>query len=90
MDPGNWATDIAAGSKLACRARYGRRPNTVLWLMAELAIIATDLAEALGSALALHLLFGLSLLVGIVITAFDMLLVVGLQGRGFRQVEAPP
>jgi manganese transport protein len=123
MDPGNWATDIAAGSKFgmsllwvvlasslaamflqtlsarlglasgldlarACRVRYGRGPNTVLWLMAEVAIVATDLAEVLGSALALHLLFGLSLLVGIVITAFDMLLVVGLQGRGFRQVEA--
>jgi manganese transport protein len=123
VDPGNWATDIAAGSQYgfallwvvlasslfamllqtlsvrlglatgldlarACRKRYPPSVNRVLWLMAELAIVATDIAEVLGSALALQLLFGLSILVGIVITAFDMLIVVGLQGRGFRQVEA--
>lgn len=123
MDPGNWATDIAAGSKFgfaliwvvaasslsaillqtlaarlglaagldlarACRARYATGVNRFLWLMAELAIVATDIAEVLGSALALKLLFGLPLLAGIAITAFDMLLVVGLKGRGFRQVEA--
>jgi manganese transport protein len=56
--------------------------------MAELAIVACDVAEVLGSALALHLLLGISLLVGIAITAFDTLIVLGLQGKGFRQVEA--
>ena len=56
--------------------------------MAEVAIVACDVAEVLGSALALHLLFGVSLALGIVITAFDTLLVLGLKGKGFRQVEA--
>ncbi len=123
MDPGNWATDIAAGSKYghgllfvvlfsslaamllqtlcvrlglvarkdlarACRDNYGRRANLLLWLGAEIAIIACDLAEVLGSALALHLLFGVSIPVGIAITAFDTLLVLGLQGAGFRRIEA--
>ena len=123
MDPGNWATDIAAGSQFgyallwvvllaslsamllqtlsvrlglvaqkdlarACRDRYGPRVNRALWMMAEVAIVACDVAEVLGSALALHLLFGVSLLAGIAITAFDTVLVLGLQGKGFRQVEA--
>ena len=123
MDPGNWATDIAAGSQFgyallwvvllasltamllqtlslrlglvaqkdlarACRDRYGPRVNRALWLMAEIAIVACDVAEVLGSALAFHLLFGVSLLAGIAITAFDTVLVLGLQGKGFRQVEA--
>jgi manganese transport protein len=123
MDPGNWATDIEAGSKYgfallwvvgcsslaamllqtlslrlglvarkdlarACRERYSPAVNRFLWLMAELAIVACDVAEVLGSALALHLLLGVSLLVGIAITAFDTLIVLGLQGKGFRQVEA--
>ncbi len=56
--------------------------------MAEIAIVACDVAEVLGSALALHLLFGVSLVTGIVVTAFDTLLVLGLKGKGFRQVEA--
>lgn len=123
MDPGNWATDIAAGSGYgfdllfvvvaaslaaillqslalrlgmasgldlaqACRRRYGRIPNLALWAMAEVAILATDVAEVLGGALAIKLLLGLPLWAGILLTAFDMLLVVGLKGRGFRQVEA--
>lgn len=123
MDPGNWATDIEAGSRFgygllfvvllaslaamllqtlcvrlglvagkdlarACRDHYGPRTNRFLWLGAELAIVACDLAEVLGSALALHLLFGVSIPVGIAITAFDTLLVLGLQGAGFRRVEA--
>jgi manganese transport protein len=81
---------LAAGKDLAraCRERYSPRVSRFLWLMAELAIIATDIAEVLGSALALKLLFGLPLLAGVAITAFDMLLVIGLKGRGFRQVEA--
>jgi manganese transport protein len=123
MDPGNWATDIEAGSVFgysllyvvllssvaaivlqvlalrlgivarkdlarACRERYGVRTRYALWAMAEIAIVACDVAEVLGSALALHLLFGVSLVLGIVITAFDTLLVLGLKGQGFRQVEA--
>jgi manganese transport protein len=123
MDPGNWATDIEAGSKFgygllfvvllaslaamllqtlcvrlglvtqkdlaqACRAHYSPAVSRFLWLGAELAIVACDLAEVLGSALALHLLFGVSIPVGIAITAFDTVLVLGLQGAGFRRVEA--
>jgi len=72
----------------ACRERYGVRTRYALWAMAEIAIVACDVAEVLGSALALHLLFGVSLVLGIVITAFDTLLVLGLKGKGFRQVEA--
>jgi len=123
MDPGNWATDIEAGSRFgygllfvvllaslaamllqtlcvrlglvaqkdlarACREHYSPRISRFLWLGAELSIVACDLAEVLGSALALHLLFGVSIPVGIAITAFDTLLVLGLQGAGFRRVEA--
>ena len=123
MDPGNWATDIEAGSRFgygllfvvllasltamllqtlcvrlgliaqkdlarACRDNYSPLVNRFLWLGAEVAIVACDLAEVLGSALALHLLFGVSVPVGIAITAFDTVLVLGLQGAGFRRVEA--
>jgi manganese transport protein len=122
MDPGNWATDIEAGSRLgsdllfvvalsglaailfqtlaarlglagmdlaqACRARYPRAVNTALWLLAELAIIATDIAEVLGAALALKLLFDLPLALGVVLTTLDLFLVLGLKGAGFRRVEA--
>ncbi|QJU60898.1 Nramp family divalent metal transporter [Sphingomonas sp. AP4-R1] len=123
MDPGNWATDIAAGSGYgfdllfvvaaaslaaillqslalrvglvsgldlaqACRQRYGKAANLTLWALAEIAILATDVAEVLGGALAIKLLFGLPLWLGILLTAGDMLLVIGLKGRGFRQVEA--
>ena len=59
-----------------------------LWVMAELAIVACDVAEVLGTALALHLLFGMSLLAGVGIAALDTVIVLGLKGRGFRQVEA--
>ena len=81
---------LVAGKDLAraCRDRYGPKTTRMLWLMAEVAIVACDLAEVLGSALALHLLFGVSLLIGIAITAFDTVIVLGLQGKGFRQVEA--
>ena len=123
MDPGNWATDIEAGSVFgysllfvvllsslaaivlqvlalrlglvaqmdlarACRARYRPGVRRGLWVLAEIAIIACDVAEVLGSALALHLLVGVSLVTGIVITAFDTVIVLGLKGKGFRQVEA--
>src|SRR5947209_13631648 len=123
MDPGNWATDIAGGSKFgysllsvifisnlmamflqalsaklgiatgrdlaqACRQHYSRRTSVFLWVICEIAIAACDLAEILGSAVALKLLFGLPLLAGVLITALDVLIVLLLQGRGFRLVEA--
>lgn len=71
-----------------CRARYPRGTRLAQWLLAELAIVATDMAEVLGTALALNLLFGVSLPVGIVLTVLDMLLVLGFKGRGVRQLEA--
>src|ERR1700687_1546208 len=123
MDPGNWATDIAGGSKFAysllsvivisnfmamilqalsaklgiatgrdlaqaCREQYSRRTSLILWVLCEIAIAACDLAEVLGSAVALKLLFGLPLLAGVLITALDVLVVLALQGRGFRLIEA--
>jgi manganese transport protein len=123
MDPGNWATDIAAGSKFgyaliwvllmsnvmaillqslsarlgivtgmdlaqACRAMFDRRVSRALWVLAEVAIAACDLAEVLGSAIGLQLLFGIPLLAGVVITAFDTLILLILQSRGVRMMEA--
>jgi manganese transport protein len=81
---------IATGRDLAqaCRDHYSRRTAIFLWVVCELAIAACDLAEVLGSAVALKLLFGVPLLLGVVLTAFDVLLVLALQGRGFRIVEA--
>ncbi|HEY4978489.1 MAG TPA: Nramp family divalent metal transporter [Candidatus Acidoferrum sp.] len=72
----------------ACRDHYSRRTAIVLWLVCEVAIAACDLAEVLGSAVALKLLFGLPLLAGVLLTALDVLVVLALQGRGFRFVEA--
>lgn len=123
MDPGNWATDLAGGSRFgytllsvillsnlmavllqglasklgivtgrdlaqACRDHYSRRTGLVLWVLCELAIAACDLAEVIGTAIALNLLFGISLPVGIGITAFDVMIVLMLQNRGFRLLEA--
>src|SRR5256884_3854151 len=81
---------IATGRDLAqaCRDHYSRRATFALWIICEIAIAACDLAEVLGSAVALKLLFGLPLLAGVLITAFDVLIVFALQGRGFRLVEA--
>src|SRR2546425_10182840 len=81
---------IATGRDLAqaCREHYSRRTGLFLWVVCEIAIAACDLAEVLGSAVALKLLFGLPLLAGVLITAFDVLIVLALQGRGFRLVEA--
>ncbi len=81
---------IATGRDLAqaCRDHYSRRTAIALWVMCEIAIAACDLAEVLGSAVALKLLFGLPLLAGVLITAFDVLIVLALQGRGFRIIEA--
>lgn len=122
MDPGNWATDLGAGSKFgytllsvvllsslmamflqalaaklgiatghdlaqACRGHFSKPVSAVLWVLCEVAIAACDLAEVLGSAVALKLLFGLPLLAGVILTGLDVLLVLALQGRGFRLVE---
>ncbi|OAN67293.1 Nramp family divalent metal transporter [Sphingomonas sp. TDK1] len=72
----------------ACRARYSLAPRIGLWLLCELAIIACDLAEVIGTAVALKLLFGLPLVGGIVVTSLDVFLILMLQRHGFRQLEA--
>jgi manganese transport protein len=81
---------IATGLDLAqaCREHYSPRVRVSLWVLCEIAIAACDLAEVLGSAVALKLLFGLPLLAGVLITALDVLIVLALQGRGFRWIEA--
>src|SRR5437762_6546098 len=123
MDPGNWATDLAGGSRYgytllsvimlsslmaillqalsarlgivsgrdlaqACRDHYSRPTTIVLWLLCEVAIAACDLAEVIGAAIALNLLFHLPLLWGVCLTSLDVLIVLFLQNRGFRYVEA--
>ena len=72
----------------ACRQRYGAATRIVLWLLCELAIIACDLAELIGAAIALKLLFGLDLALGVALTGIEVLLVLALQARGFRKLEA--
>src|SRR5262245_57244279 len=81
---------IGAGRDLAqaCRESYSKPVSLALWVLCEIAIAACDLAEVLGSAVALKLLFGLPLLAGVLITAMDVLIVLALQGRGFRLIEA--
>src|SRR6186713_2445170 len=81
---------IASGRDLAqaCRDSYSRPTTLVLWVLCEIAIAACDLAEVIGSAIALNLLFGLPLIWGVLLTALDVLLVLFLQHRGFRYVEA--
>lgn len=81
---------IASGMDLAqaCRARYPRPINLTLWVLCELAIIACDLAEVLGTAIALKLLFGLPLVAGVILTGVDVLLILALQHWGFRLLEA--
>ncbi len=123
MDPGNWATGIAGGSKFGytllsvillsnmmamvlqslcvrlgvatgrdlaqmCREQFSPIVSFILWILCEIAIVACDLAELLGSAIALQLLFGLPLFYGVCITAFDTVLLLFLQHKGFRWVEA--
>lgn len=123
MDPGNWATSLAGGSKYgyallsvalisnimaillqalcarlaiasgrdlaqACHDAYPKPVAWVLWALAELAICATDLAEVIGTAIGLNLLFGLPLEAGVVVTALDVFLILYLQNLGFRWVEA--
>jgi manganese transport protein len=72
----------------ACRDHYPRPVALFLWILAELAITATDLAEVVGSAIGLQLLFGIPLIWGCLITAVDVLIVLYLQNRGFRYLEA--
>jgi manganese transport protein len=81
---------IASGRDLAqaCRDSYSRPATIVLWLLCEIAIAACDLAEVIGAAIALNLLFHLPLLWGVILTALDVLIVLFLQHRGFRYVEA--
>jgi manganese transport protein len=81
---------IASGRDLAqaCRDEYSRPTTLALWLLCEIAIAATDLAEVIGAAVALNLLFGLPLLVGVCITVLDVLIILYLQQHGFRYVEA--
>ncbi|HUB51143.1 MAG TPA: Nramp family divalent metal transporter [Terracidiphilus sp.] len=123
MDPGNWATDIAGGSRFGytllfvvmasnlmaillqslslklgvaserdlaqlCRERYGAKTSFALWIGAEIAIAACDLAEVVGSAIALQLLFHIPLFYGVLITGLDVLLILLLQRWGFRYVES--
>jgi manganese transport protein len=123
MDPGNWATDLAGGSKFgyallwvilasnlmamllqtlcarlglvtgrdlaqACRDYYKKPAAIALWLLCEIAIIACDLAEVIGSAVALQLLFGIPLIAGVLITGLDVLLILALGHFGFRKLEA--
>src|SRR5436190_3098610 len=81
---------IASGRDLAqaCRDSYSRGTTLFLWILCEIAIAACDLAEVLGAAIALNLLFGLPLIWGVTLTALDVLIVLFLQHRGFRYVEA--
>src|SRR6202050_5614909 len=123
MDPGNWATDIAGGSRFGytllfvimasnlmaillqslslklgiaterdlaqlCHETYGPKVSFALWIFAEIAIAACDLAEVIGSAIALELLFPIPLFFGVLITGLDVLLILLLQRWGFRYVEA--
>ncbi|GAB2532746.1 Nramp family divalent metal transporter [Spirosoma aerophilum] len=80
---------IATGRDLAqaCRDHFSKPVSIGLWLLAEIAIAATDLAEVIGSAIALNLLFGLPLTIGILITALDVLLLLYLQNKGFQLIE---
>jgi len=81
---------IATGRDLAqaCRDEYSRPVSFILWILAELAIIATDLAEVIGTAIGLQLLFGLPLIWGVAVTALDVFLILWLQSKGFRYLEA--
>ena len=81
---------IASGRDLAqaCRDSYSRPTTIALWVLCEIAIAACDLAEVIGAAIALNLLFGLPLIWGVCLTALDVLVVLFLQHKGFRYVEA--
>lgn len=72
----------------ACRDSYSRPVNFLLWIFAEIAIAATDLAEVIGAAIALNLLFGIPLTIGIAITVVDVFVILMLQAKGFRWLES--
>jgi manganese transport protein len=81
---------IATGQDLAqaCRNTYSKPVSFILWILCEIAIAACDLAEVIGSAIALNLLFGIPLTVGVIITVLDVLVLLYFQGKGFRALEA--
>ncbi|MBP6386189.1 MAG: Nramp family divalent metal transporter, partial [Pseudarcicella sp.] len=81
---------IATGRDLAqaCKDAYSKPVGIALWVLCEIAIAACDLAEVIGSAIALNLLFGLPLSVGVVFTVLDVLVLLYFQGKGFRKIEA--
>ena len=81
---------VASGRDLAqaCRDAYPRAVAYPLWFLAEIAICATDLAEVIGTAIGLNLLFGIPLEIGVIITALDVFLILWLQNKGFRWIEA--
>ena len=81
---------IAMGQDLAqaCKSSYSKPVSFILWIFCEIAIAACDLAEVIGSAIALNLLFGLPLTVGVVITILDVFVLLYFQGRGFRALES--
>ena len=81
---------IGSGRDLAqaCRDAFPKSVAFVLWVFAEIAIIATDIAEVVGTAIGLNLLFGIPLEIGVIITALDVFIILGLQKLGFRWVEA--
>jgi manganese transport protein len=81
---------VATGRDLAqsCRDNFDPRVNFCLWILCEIAIAACDLAELVGSAIALQLLFGIPLVMGVCITALDVMIILFLQSRGFRYIEA--
>ncbi len=81
---------VASGRDLAQASHdaFGPKMRWFLWIMAEAAIVATDLAEVIGTAIALNLLFNLPLAIGVVLTLLDVALIFWLQGKGFRKVEA--
>src|SRR5436190_6454642 len=80
---------IVSGRDLAqaCRDHYSPAVSFMLWILCELAICACDLAEVIGSAIALNLLFGMPLIAGVLITSADVLFVLLLQNKGFRYIE---
>jgi manganese transport protein len=81
---------IVTGRDLAqgCRDHYSRPVSFILWILCEIAIAACDLAEVIGSAIALNLLFGIPLIIGVLLTALDVFIVLFLQNKGFRLIEA--
>lgn len=81
---------IVTGRDLAqaCKDSYSKPVSFILWILCEIAIAACDLAEVIGSAIAINLLFGIPLTVGIIITILDVLVLLMLQNRGFRYLEA--